>query len=216
MTAISVPPRLLIVEDDPRIVAAVTAILAPTFSPNLEIAGTIAQAQRVVAASRPDILLVDLGLPDGDGTDLIRWLRVGGFRGSLLVLTSSTSDDRILASLRAGADGYLFKEDLDQRLAVALRDLAGGGSPLSPGAAKVVLRQLQLGGMDIVRPILTPREADVLRQLATGSGYAEAAGNLGIELNTFRTHIRSLYSKLGVENRAEAVNLAWGLGLLSH
>ena len=160
---------------------------------------------------------MDLGLPDRDGADLIRAARAAAFLRPILVLTSATGDKQILDALRAGADGYLFKDDLDVRLAGALRELATGGTPLSPGAAAAVVRKLREGSGATAGPViprLTPKEASVLGLLAGGGGYAEIARELKIEVNTVRTHIRSLYEKLGVENRAEAVNLGWTLGLL--
>lgn len=209
------PIRLLLVEDDGRIAEAIRAVLAMAGYTQVAVAGTAATAETEVRRNPPDLVLVDLGLPDRDGAELIRALRAAEYRRPILVLTSATGDDRVLAALRAGADGYLFKDDVEARLAIALRDLAQGGAPLSPGAARAVLRQLGLGQRNLVIPSLTARETGVLELLATGGGYAEIAGDLGVELNTVRTHVRSIYEKLGVENRAEAVNLAWNLGLLN-
>jgi DNA-binding NarL/FixJ family response regulator len=207
-------PRVLLVEDEPRTAEVVCAVLNSAGYTELEVATTAARAEAYVRAWAPDLILVDLGLPDRDGTDLIRSVRSGGFRKPVVVLTSAMSDDRVLEALRAGADGYLFKDDIEVRLAVALADLAKGGAPLSPGAARAVLRRLGFEQRQLMVPTLTPKETAVLELLATGSSYAEIAGDLGVELNTVRTHIRSIYEKLGVENRAEAVNLAWNLGLL--
>ncbi len=206
-------PRVLLVEDDRRVSDAICAILTGAGYSHLEVAATAGAAERRVRVARPDLILVDLGLPDRDGADLILALRTAAFREPILVLTSATSDARILGALRAGADGYLFKDDLDVALAVALRDLGRGGMPLSPGAAKAVLAQLR-GGRRADAPMISSRELSVLELLATGASYAEIARVLGVALNTVRTHVRSLYEKMGVENRAEAVNLAWTSGLL--
>ncbi|HVV53416.1 MAG TPA: response regulator transcription factor [Polyangia bacterium] len=206
--------QLLLVEDDERIAEVIRAVLAAAGYAHMDLATTAASAEALVRRQAPDLVLVDLGLPDRDGTDLIRALRAAEFRRPILVLTSATSDERVVAALRAGADGYLFKDDIEVRLAIGLRDLARGGAPLSPGAARAVLQQLGYGQRALTIPALTPREAKVLELLATGGGYSEIAQDLGVELNTVRTHVRSIYEKLGVENRAEAVNLAWNLGLL--
>ena len=206
--------RVLLVEDDRRVSNAIRAILTTAGYTDVEVVETSARAEERVAVSPPTLMLVDLGLPDRDGADLIRSLRARAFRQPILVLTSATDDAHILNALRAGADGYLFKEDLDVKLAVALRDLTQGGAPLSPGAAKVVLRELGLDRPSVAVPRLTQRESAVLTLLATGGSYTEIARELKIELNTVRSHMRSLYDKLGVENRAEAVNLAWNLGIL--
>jgi NarL family two-component system response regulator YdfI len=212
--------RVLVVEDDRRTAQAICAILRSADYSAIEIAHSGARAEVLFQTFDPDLVLMDLGLPDRDGADLIRAARASRFLKPILVLTSATTEDRILAALRAGADGYLFKDDLDPRLTGALRELVSGGAPLSPGAAAAVLRQVRLGSHGIespdrsILPALTPKERSVLEELATGAGYTEIAGSLKIELNTVRTHIRSLYAKLGVENRAEAVNLGWALGLL--
>ncbi len=206
-------PRVLLVEDNSQVSAAICAIMISAGYSDLEVAETAAVAERRVRLAHPDLVLVDLGLPDRDGADLILALRTAAFREPILVLTSATSDARVLEALRAGADGYLFKEDLDTGLAVALRDLSRGGMPLSPGAAKAVLAQLR-SDRRADAPTISSRELSVLELLATGASYAEIAQMLGVALNTVRTHVRSLYEKMGVENRAEAVNLAWTSGLL--
>jgi DNA-binding NarL/FixJ family response regulator len=211
-------PRVLVVEDDANLAAAIGLVLGGAGITALETTATAREAEARVRSAAPDLLLVDLGLPDRDGVELIRALRASGVGAPVLVLTSATGADRILAALRAGADGYLFKEDLDGKLAASVRELAAGGTPLSHAAARVVVDDLRRRSVapssDVRPPSLTPRESAVLELLSTGASYAEIGRDLGIEINTVRTHIRSLYEKLGVENRAEAVNLGWSQGLL--
>ena len=185
-------PRVLLVEDNSQVSAAICAIMISAGYSDLEVAKTAAVAERRVRLAHPDLVLVDLGLPDRDGADLILALRTAAFREPILVLTSPTSDARVLEALRAGAYGYLFKEDLDTGLAAQLRSDRRADAPT-----------------------ISSRELSVLELLATGASYAEIARMLGVALNTVRTHVRSLYEKMGVENRAEAVNLAWTSGLLS-
>jgi DNA-binding NarL/FixJ family response regulator len=217
---VSARPRVLVVEDDPRLSDVIRAIIGGAGFAAVEVVHTARCAEATVRSFAPDVVLVDLGLPDRDGVDLIRGLRAGAlpFRGSILVLTSVVAPERILAALRSGANGYLFKEDLHTRLAASLAELASGGSPLSGRAATVVLRELLAMATpprnDGALPALTGREAEVLELLSTGASYAEVARELAVQINTIRTHVRSLYEKLGVRNRAEAVNLGWNLGLL--
>jgi len=211
-------PRVLLVEDDPRVSEAVQAILSGAGFTAIDVAGTARSAEARARSAAPDVMLVDLGLPDRDGVDLIRALRASAFPGAILVLTSATGPERILAALRGGADGYLFKDEIGTKLSPALGELARGGSPLSGGAVKVLVHELRqqqpLPRNDVKLPALTPRERAILELLSTGASYAEMGRELRIQVNTVRTHIRSLYDKLGVENRAEAVNLAWSMGLL--
>jgi DNA-binding NarL/FixJ family response regulator len=205
----------LVVEDDARTADLMSTILRLSGFTRVETSGTAREAEAHIREVTPDLILVDLRLPDLDGVALIRDARQAAFRNPILVVTSVTSDEQVLAALGAGANGYLFKEDLDVRLGNALRELADGGLPLSPGAAQVVLRQIRPErAHGCRRPHLTSREAAVLEHLATGASYAEIGRELEVQLNTVRTHIRSLYDKLGVENRAEAVNLAWNLSIL--
>ena len=215
----STNPRILVVEDDPSISAAISLVLRGGGVTALETSATAREAEAQVRSAAPDLMLVDLGLPDRDGVELIRAIRASGVGTPILVLTSATGADRVLSALRAGADGYLFKDDLDAKLAASVRELAAGGTPLSHAAAKTLLGDLRqrspAPSNEAPRaPSLTPRESAVLELLSTGASYAEIGRDLRIEVNTVRTHIRSLYDKLGVENRAEAVNLAWSCGLL--
>jgi DNA-binding NarL/FixJ family response regulator len=208
-------PHLLLVEDDARTAEVIVALLSAAVFPAPTVAASVAAAKQAIAQDIPDLVLLDLGLPDGDGVELVRVLRGASPTTLILVITSATAEVRILAALRAGANGYLLKEELDVRLALALRDLMAGGAPLSPRVANVVLQRLRQGARSpSVVPALTRREIGVLELLATGGSYQEIGQNLGVELNTVRSHVRSLYEKLGAENRAEAVNLAWNLGLL--
>lgn len=210
--------RVLVVEDDSRVSALITTILAEAGFSYLTVADTAARAASAIRSATPELMLVDLGLPDRDGVELIRQVRSEGHLAlPILVLSSATGPERVLAALEEGADGYLFKEDLRGGLASALREVARGGLPLSRGAARAVLGRLRgLGGgaRPAVLPALTARERDVLSLLSTGAKYAEIGAELGIGTNTVRSHIRSLYDKCGVQNGAEAVNLAWHLGLL--
>jgi DNA-binding NarL/FixJ family response regulator len=214
-------PHVVLVEDDRQTAEAIQLVLRAAGFQTFTALATAGAAERELAALRPGILIVDLGLPDRDGVELIASVREAGFAGHVLVLTSATAAERILAALDAGADGYLFKDEIDVRLAASLRDLAHGGAPLSSQAARVLLQHVGLGraagggvAAPSLMPPLTPKERAVLELLATGGGYSAIAVELGIQLNTVRSHIRSLYDKLGVENRAEAVNLAWNSGLL--
>jgi DNA-binding NarL/FixJ family response regulator len=207
------PTKVLLIEDDRRIADGVRAILAAPGRFAVEVAGTIREARLAIPRFVPGVLLIDLGLPDGDGVDLVRSLRRDRVEAQMLVLTSATTPDRIMDALRAGAHGYLFKDDLDTRLVPAIDELLAGGAPLSSGAARVVLGELDVQAQD-QRPQLTGQEARVLEWLSIGHGYEEMARDASLSINTIRTHVRSLYAKLGVENRAEAVNLAWRLGLL--
>jgi DNA-binding NarL/FixJ family response regulator len=206
--------QVLVIEDNRPTAALICTILEGADFQGVRVAGTARQAQAAIASDSPGLVLLDLGLPDGDGVTVIEWARASSFAKPIIVLTAMTHDDQVLRALRAGADGYLFKEDLHHELVPGLRQVARGGVPLSGGAARAALLALRQRTPPSLVPHLTKRELQVLESLSRGAGYAEVANDLGVEINTVRTHVRALYSKLGVENRAEAVNLGWSQGLL--
>ena len=206
--------EVLVIEDNPSTAALIRAILADADFPGVHVVGTARQAHVAIASGLPSLVLLDLGLPDADGVSVIACARASGFAKPIVVLTGMTGEEQVLRALRAGADGYLFKEDLGHELVPGLRTLARGGVPLSGGAARAALLALRQPNQPAIVPQLTKRELQVLESLSRGAGYAEVANDLGVEINTVRTHVRALYTKLGVENRAEAVNLGWSQGLL--
>lgn len=168
-----------------------------------------AGACRAAAASfSPHLVVVDLGLPDGNGIDVIAALSTDQPQLPVLVLTIASTEAQILAALRAGARGYLFKEDLG-RLRRSVDDMLAGESPMSAGVAKLVLAQLRQQPCDVqgteARGTLTARELEVVDGLRSGLTYDEVGHSLGVSTNTVRTYIRSVYDKLQVSSKTEAV-----------
>lgn len=210
-----VPARsLLFVDDDARFLEAVEAIIDPAVT--VSTAGTIAEALAIDVA--PDVAFVDLHLPDGDGVDLVRELTARWPSTPLVVLTVNRSDSRILDAFRAGARGYLFKEDLGGRLPVAIREALEGGAPMSADVAKRILGLV--AGLPRITVVggnkLTDQELRVVRKLSEGCSYVQAGSELSISVNTVRAHVRNVYRKLSVGTKTEAVMAALQLGLLEH
>jgi DNA-binding NarL/FixJ family response regulator len=213
--------RVLLVEDDEEFVEALLLVIGDTVT--LEVASTGATA---LAAKGPfDAALVDLGLPDGDGVAVVRELVRVTPSLPVVVLTVNGASARVLSAFQAGARGYLLKEQLGKRLVPALEEAMAGGMPLSPSVARHVLGMLRsLPAPDGPKKAehaapelaadLTERELAVLHAFADGMSYARAAEHLKISINTLRTHVRNIYSKLMVESRTEAVLFALELGLL--
>jgi DNA-binding NarL/FixJ family response regulator len=211
---------MLVVEDDRRLGAVLERLLGSS-----EIEAVIApsgkRALELVARSTFDLVLVDLGLPDLDGVDLITQVVARCPRTPVLVLTIVSAEERIFAALRAGACGYLYKEDLGSRLLPAIDEALGGGTPMSPDVTRLLVEHVRRGGAstgqehDRRADILSERERAVLERFASGERYEDVARALDVSVNTVRSHVRSIYDKLDVCSKTEAVVVATRLGLLA-
>jgi DNA-binding NarL/FixJ family response regulator len=181
-------------------------------------AGTVAAARSALSRGVPDGLLVDLGLPDGHGTTLIAEALRLRPDCQILVISVFGDERSVLDAIAAGASGYLVKGQSDAELVRHLGQLADGGSPLSPAIARQVLAELR-GRLPVPTAAgpgeaLTAREHEVLRHIACGYTYDEAAALLGVSLNTVRHHVKQIYGKLAVSSRGAAVYEAQQRGWL--
>ena len=209
----------MIVEDEPRIAAHVAhGVTTHGGLSLLGTAGSLVEA-RALLDHDVDLFILDLGLPDGNGIDLIEEIRAR--RGSgpkVLVLSVLGDQTTVLAAVLAGADGYLLKDldslDIGQQAAAAL----SGGAPLSPSIAAYVLRYLrgqpEQPKPDDGDPDLSPREYELLQLLARGQSNRQAAEALSLSPHTVGDHVKSIYRKLGVSSRGEAMVRAFRSGLL--
>ncbi len=163
-----------------------------------------------------DLALIDLKLPDGDGLGIIRKLCQVQPDCRCVVTTIMATDSAIVAALAAGAEGYLLKSDSDVMIEHHLRLMVEGLPPLSPQIARRIMMHFQLTGPNFDGTIkLTKRETEVLTMIARGLKVSEVAQSLGLADSTVVTHIKSIYRKLEITNRAEAALHATRLGLLS-
>ena len=212
--------NLLIVDDHPIVRDGLVAIL--TTQPDFQIIGEAASGQEALALfqqDQPDVVLLDLEMPEMDGVELIRQLRVARPDVKTVVFTAFDTDERILSALQAGAKGYLLKGAPRAELFDAIRIVHRGGSLLQPVVASRLLNQIatpatggQVGG-ELVEE-LTPREHEVLVLLAQGKQNKEIAAELTIAERTVKFHISSIFGKLGAGNRTEAVTIAVQQGLV--
>lgn len=210
----------MVVEDD-----AVTRRLfcnAIELESTLLLAGscsTVADALVWLELNQCDLLLTDLGFPDGSGLIVIDACRRLNPQADIMVITMSSDEDQVLACIEAGASGYVLKETGHKEVVRALLEVLNGGSPISPVIARKVLMRLQSNLLaDSVRSTwnsLTRREAAILQLIARGSSYAKVASALGLSIGTVQTHIKHIYGKLSVHSRGEAVYEARRRGLLS-
>lgn len=218
------PIRVLIVEDDAATRRALC--LAIESEPALALAAAFETVEATVGwleKNSVDVLLTDLGLPDGSGIEVIRRCVQRYPDCDVMVLTMSSDEDSVLACIEAGAAGYVLKEAHAFDIVRALLDLHAGGSPISPSIARKVLERLQdkkikrnaLAELD--NPaigILTRRETAILDLIARGDSYGEVAKLLSVSVGTVQTHVKNIYGKLCVHSRGEAVYEAQRRGLL--
>ena len=210
------PIGVLIVEDDPLLRADLGRSLAAT--PGLRVvgsAGTAREARKLLQGSpAPSVLLVDLGLPDGDGVDLIRVLGERAPEAKALVLSVFADEERVVRALAAGAQGYVLKDASPEEVTRAIRDVAAGLVPLSPRVARYLLRNFAppapSGHAAPARggERLSTREAQLLTLISHGQTAPQIAQSLGLSLHTVYTHLRNCYAKLDAHNRLQAVRRA--------
>jgi two-component system, NarL family, response regulator LiaR len=183
---------------------------------DVEVVGEAADGAAAVAAAerlQPDVVLLDLAMPRLDGVGALRSLRERVPAARVLVLTSFGDDDRLFAALRAGAAGFLLKDTEPADIARAILSAHAGESPLSPATATRVVEELARGGRPRAADLLTPRELDVLRQIARGRSNKRIALELGVAEKTVKTHVGHLLAKLGLSDRTQAALYAVREGL---
>lgn len=207
--------RILIVEDQPRPRARFQRAVAALDS-EAAVATTLAEG-RVELARSPTLLLTDLGLPDGDGTQLVAEAYAKNIPS--LVITVFGDETRVVRAIEAGASGYLLKDGSVEDVTTAIRQVLEGGAPISPQIAKHLLRRMRpevpaATDAPASEVALTPREQEVLALIAKGFKYAEIARVLDLSTHTVATHVRKVYRKLAVNSRGEAVFEATQLGLI--
>ncbi len=174
----------------------------------------LGEALAFATQQSPDYWLVDLGLPDGSGVDLIRAVRAKDKAAHILVISVFGDVDNVLASIEAGANGYLLKDAVDKDLVDALAAMEQGGTPLSPMIASKLLETM-MPARPVVQSVLSPKESELLNLLSRGYTYAESAELMQVALSTIQTHVRGIYGKLAVGSKAEAVFEAKALGLIA-
>jgi DNA-binding NarL/FixJ family response regulator len=221
------PIHVAIVEDDPDFSNALSLVVEN--APDMRLAATAAtQAQGLSMLAGPpaDVLLVDLGLPDGSGIEVIRAAARHWPSCSIMVSTNFGDETHVMRSIEAGAAGYLLKDSSPSKMADEIRSLANGGSPISPIIARQILARFRLKpaapaheqaathGEEAPAP-LSQREKEVLDYITKGFTVHEIAGLMGLSHFTVRTFVRRIYSKLKVSSKAEAIFEARTQGLLA-
>lgn len=235
---------VLLVEDDEPTRDRLAAAIAR--DARLELAGacgSVAEGRAALERAAPDVLLTDIGLPDGSGIELIRRARAAGDRTQVMVITVFGDEETVVRAIEAGAAGYLLKDGTAPSIARSIAEMLDGGAPISAPIARLLLRRVAAGaapvagdaagsvatpiggaGADAVaspaaiarsgRPLLSEREHEVLNLVAKGFSFPEIARLLGVSPHTVTTHVRHIYGKLEVGSRGEAVFEAVQQGII--
>ncbi len=216
--------RIVLIEDDERFSAALMRAIGDV--PDMLLlahAATLSDGMRLLMQEPADVMLVDLGLPDGSGIALIHAARQRWPDCEVMALTLFSDEANVIQSIEAGASGYLLKDLSFQRIAEEIRSLHNGGSPISPRIARHILARLT--NRDYIKPaaphapsqkdaMLSSRERQALDHIVKGHTYDEIGGMMGISRHTVRTFIRRIYAKFEVCSKIEAINKARELGII--
>jgi DNA-binding NarL/FixJ family response regulator len=208
--------RLLVADDHPVVRDGLVAMLGtqPDFKVVAE-AATGAEAVMQALTHQPNIILLDLEMPEMDGAQAIERIRAGCLASRIIVFTAFDTDDKIVGAVRAGAHGYLLKGVPRDELFRAIRTVSAGGSLLQPVVASKLMHHLsQQTQLPALPEPLTERELDVLKCLALGRSNKEIAQQLAISERTVKFHMSAILGKLNATNRTEALTLAAQHGLI--
>jgi NarL family two-component system response regulator LiaR len=211
------PIRILIADDHTMVREGLRAFIAAR--PNLTLVGEATNGLEAIAEARlkqPDIILLDLVMPEADGVQAIQQIKTENPNARILVLTSFSEDDKVFPAIKAGALGYLLKDSSPQELSQAINDVYQGKPSLHPTIALKVMRELnQPSNLPPTKEPLTHREAEVLRLVARGLTNSQIAEDLSISEMTVGTHISNLLGKLHLANRTQAALYALREGMAS-
>lgn len=227
-----VPKSLInvaLVDDDVYFMAAVASAIESAGEITLAgVASTRAEGLRMLDSQPADVLLVDLGLPDGSGIDVIRAAAIKWPNCGVMVSTVFGDEAHVLQSIEAGASGYLLKDGASQNMVNEIRSLSSGGSPISPLIARQILKRFREDGKTLaapppdvvplsvsIAPILSLREREALGLITKGFTYDEIANLMQVSRHTVTTFVRRIYAKLKVRSKVEAIYEARNQGLLA-
>lgn len=216
--------RLVLIEDDPFVRRHIAGLIESADDMSLVGEAGSVTGGLALLDTLPDLIVLDLGLSDGSGLQIIEAARAAGLATRILILTVFGDETSVISSLRAGADGYVLKDSAETELIGSIRHTLSGGSPISAPVAAYLLRHIRkdsvLEAPEAVQGDpqeasgITPREIELLSLLAKGLSYKEAASVLDISHHTVGTHVKAIYRKLAVNSRSEAVFEAVRSGLI--
>ena len=209
--------KIILIEDNFATLKYLEALLSA--SGEIQVLGTFASGGEIFRTASweglvPDVFVVDLNLPDISGIEVIRHLRYLFEKAEILVLTMHDDREHLFASLKAGATGYILKGTGAAEIIRAITDVARGGSPMSPGIARRIIEEFNGRGGLAGKSLLTEKEREVLREIANGLSERKVAEVLSLSPHTVHSHIKSIYRKLQVRSKTEAVLKAKTQGII--
>ncbi|MCW9057985.1 MAG: response regulator [Gammaproteobacteria bacterium] len=209
--------RILLVDDHTLFRVGLQGLLAHRGIEIVAAVGDGREGLRLADELKPDVVLLDMRMPELNGIEMLRELRNRGFDKPIVMLTTSTEERDLVESLRSGAQGYLLKDMEPDELVLALRDIVKGKTVVAPDLAPVLARVVQGEGLEPLKESpfadLTPREHEILCLLAEGQSNKVIGRNLGISDGTVKLHVKAILRKLGVHSRVEAAVIAVEQGL---
>ncbi|GAB4345450.1 MAG: response regulator transcription factor [Desulfobulbaceae bacterium] len=208
------PLRLNIVEDNTLLRENLVFLL--NGEKNMEVCGSFGTAEEAfpeILLDKPDVLLVDIGLPGMSGIDLIRKIKSDLPETEIMVHTVFDARETVFDAIKAGATGYILKGASPRELIESIENLARGGAPMSPKIARAVIGEFQ-DADPADQYLLTPREKEILLELEKGLTYKELAAKLHISHHTIHTHIKKIYEKLHAKSRRDALTRARKKGII--
>ena len=206
--------RVLVADDHPIVREGLVTYLATV--DDIEVVGTAsdgAEAVRLVGDLSPDVVLMDIAMPNVDGIEATSQIVSSGSEAKVIALTSFATDDKVFPAIRAGAAGYLLKEAEPSEVAEAIRKVARGEPILHPSVAQRLMREVAASVPTAHRTDLTARELEVLRLIAAGRSNREISSELEVAEKTVKTHVSNILMKLGLTDRTQAAVYAVQEGL---
>lgn len=207
---------IIIVEDDVEVRDSLVDLISDHEALQvLTACGNVAEGVAALNEYNPDILLTDLGLPDGSGSDIIKAIEDNNMQCEAMVISGFQDEHNVFKALQAGAKAYILKHDKSQKITDSILAMMDGGAPISPVIARLMLQKFQQSQPVIELPeALTDRQVKILKLVSQGFSSKEISEKLDISYYTVTTHIKNIYNKLQVNSRTEALYEAVKLGLL--
>jgi len=208
---------VIIVEDDVEIANRLARLIES--ADTLELlhqCGNVSEGLKVLIELNPDILLTDLGLPDGSGIDIIKAIKTNNLDTEAMVISGFQDEYIVFEALEAGAKSYLLKYDESQSIIGSIKAMMEGGAPMSPVIARLMLQRFQSPAVnsELMLEVLTEQQLKILKYISQGFSSKEIGEKCDISYYTVTTHIKNIYNKLQVNSRAEAIHEAIKQGLI--